>query len=240
MSSWAPKRFWTDAAVLACGEGYEVQLDGRSVKTPLKTRLVVPTEAFAQKIAAEWQAQDELIDPKTMPFTRAANAALDKVTVQRVEVADMLAAYGGTDLLCYRATDPEGLRTRQAAGWDPLLDWASETYGARLQVTAGIVPVDQSPEALARLSAAVHSYAPFALTGLHDLIAISGSLVLGLAVARGRLTAEEGFDLSRIDENWQIEQWGEDEEEAELVSLKRTDYLRAKEIFDLSQRQPDA
>ncbi|WP_424969892.1 ATP12 family chaperone protein [Dinoroseobacter sp. S76] len=240
MSNWAPKRFWTAAEVVACGAGYEVQLDGRSVKTPLKTRLVVPTAAFAEKIAAEWQAQEELIDPKTMPFTRAANAALDKVTVQRAEVADMLAAYGGTDLLCYRATDPEGLRARQAAAWDPLLDWTAETYGARLQVTAGIVPVDQNAADLAKLAEAVHSYEPFALTGLHDLIAISGSLVLGLAVARGRLTPEEGFDLSRIDENWQIEQWGEDEEEAELVSLKRTDYLRAKEIFDLSQRQPDA
>ncbi|MEM1079151.1 MAG: ATP12 family protein [Pseudomonadota bacterium] len=240
MSSWAPKRFWTAAEVVACGAGYEVQLDGRSVKTPLKTRLVVPTEAFAKKIAVEWQAQEDLIDPKSMPFTRAANAALDKVTQQRVEVADMLSAYGGTDLLCYRATDPEGLRARQAEAWDPLLDWAAETFGARLQVTAGIVPVDQNAEDLAKLSAAVHAHDPFALTGLHDLIAISGSLVLGLAVAQGRIAAEEGFDLSRIDENWQIEQWGEDEEEAALVSLKRTDYLRAKEIFDLSQRQPDA
>lgn len=234
MSTWAPKRFWKATEVAERANGYEVRLDGRSVRTPLKTLLVVPTEAFAERIAAEWEAQEKLVDPRTMPFTRAANAALDKVALQRAEVADMLSAYGGTDLLCYRATAPEALVARQAAAWDPMLDWAMQTYGARLQVTSGVVPVDQDPESLARLGQVVHGFDPFQLTGLHDLVAISGSLVLGLAVAAGNLTAELAFDMSRIDETWQIEQWGEDEDEALLVASKRLDYLRAKEIFDLS------
>jgi chaperone required for assembly of F1-ATPase len=238
MSNWAPKRFWKAASIVNSDAGYEVHLDGRSVRTPLKTLLVVPTRAFAERIAAEWEAQEARVDPRTMPFTRAANAALDKVAVQHGEVADMLSAYGGTDLLCYRATEPAGLVARQAAAWDPVLDWAADRFAARLRVTAGIVPVDQDPASLARLSAAVHGYDAFALTGLHDLVAISGSLILGLAVAEGHLSAQAAFDMSRIDECWQIEQWGEDEEEAELVASKRLDYLRAKEIIDLSQRKP--
>lgn len=234
MNTWAPKRFWKATEVAEHANGFEVRLDGRSVRTPLKTLLVVPTKAFAERIAAEWEAQEKLVDPRTMPFTRAANAALDKVALQRAEVADMLSAYGGTDLLCYRATAPEALVARQAAAWDPMLDWAMQTYGARLQVTSGVVPVDQDPESLARLGQVVHGFDPFQLTGLHDLVAISGSLVLGLAVAAGHISAELAFDMSRIDETWQIEQWGEDEDEAILIASKRLDYLRAKEIFDLS------
>jgi chaperone required for assembly of F1-ATPase len=175
-----------------------------------------------------------------MPFTRAANAALDKVLVQHAEVADMLSAYGGTDLLCYRATAPAGLTARQAVAWDPVLDWAAGRFGARLKVASGIMPVDQDPHHLARLSEVVHGFDAFGLTGLHDLVAMSGSLILGLAVAEDHLSAEAAFDMSRIDETWQIEQWGEDEEEAELVAAKRRDFLRAKEILDLSQRKASA
>lgn len=236
MSTWAPKRFWKAAEVAEHVHGYEVRLDGRSVRTPLKTPLVVPSEAFAARIAAEWEAQEELVDPRTMPFTRAANAALDKVALQRAEVADMLSAYGGTDLLCYRATEPDALVARQAASWDPMLDWAQQTHGARLRVTSGIVPVDQDPDSLAKLGEVVHGFDPFQLTGLHDLVAISGSLVLGLAVVADHLSAESAFDMSRIDETWQIEQWGEDEEEADLIASKRRDYVRAQEIFKLSRR----
>lgn len=234
MSGWAAKRFWKETDIVEAGKGFEVRLDGRSVRTPLKTLLVVPSRGFAERIAAEWDAQDETLNPQSMPFTRAANAALDKVTPQHAEVAEMLSAYGGTDLLCYRATGPDTLCARQAESWDPLLHWAAERYGARLRVTAGVLPVDQDPDSLARLSQAVAAFTPFQLTGFHDLVAISGSLVLGLAVAEGRMSAEAGFAASRIDEEWQISQWGEDEEEAERIAVKRADYLRAKEIFDLS------
>lgn len=234
MSGWAAKRFWKETDIVENDAGFEVRLDGRSVRTPLKTLLLTPTRGFADRIAAEWDAQEEAVDPQTMPFTRAANAALDKVALQQTEVAEMLSAYGGTDLLCYRATTPAVLCARQAAAWDPLLDWMAERYGARLAVTSGVLPIAQNADSLKRLSKVVAGYSPFQLTGFHDLVAISGSLVLGLAVVENRLSAEEAFAASRIDETWQIEQWGDDEEEAERVAIKRADYLRAKEIFDLS------
>lgn len=234
MSGWAAKRFWKETDIVQSDAGFEVRLDGRSVRTPLKTLLVVPTRGFADRVAREWDAQENAVDPQTMPFTRAANAALDKVAPQQAEVAEMLSAYGGTDLLCYRATGPEALSARQAAAWDPLLDWTAERFGARLAVTSGVLPIAQDPESLARLAEVVAANSPFQLTGFHDLVAISGSLVLGLAVVEGRISAAQAFEVSRIDETWQIEQWGEDEEEAERVAIKRADYLRAKEIFDLS------
>lgn len=221
MSAWKPKRFWKAATVTPLEGGFTVMLDSRAVKTPAKSPLVVPTEAMARLIAAEWDAQQEVVSPETMPATRAANSAIDKVQVQFKEVAEILAEYGGTDLLCYRAEEPEALVARQAAGWDPLLDWARERYGAPLAITTGVVFVAQPPGSLAALRQALFDQTAFQLAALHDLIAITGSLVLGLAVAEGRLSADEAFNLSRIDEHWQIEQWGEDEEAAALEAAKR-------------------
>jgi len=235
MSGWAKKRFWTQASVAPQDVGFAVLLDGRTVCTPLKTALVLPTQAFARAVADEWAAQTDEIDPLSMPFTRAANAALDKVAPQRAELCDMLASYGGTDLLCYRATGPEGLIQRQAQGWDAHLDWAARRYEAPLQVTHGVLPVEQPQDSLARLRAALDPLSVFELTGLHDLVTISGSLVLALAVSEGILSAEDAFDLSRIDEHWQIDQWGKDEEAAETEAAKRTDFLRAKVVMDLSR-----
>ena len=143
MSSWKAKRFWTAATAEACDGGYTVRLDGRPVKTPAKAAFVVPTLAMAQASAAEWDAQTGVIKPETMPVTRAINSALDKLTQQFDEVVNLLAAYGASDLLCYRATGPEGLIERQAAGWDPLLQWSADTLGAPLVVTSGIVPIAQ-------------------------------------------------------------------------------------------------
>ena len=131
MSEWALKKFWKKAEVVTEANGFTVTLDGRGVRTPAKARLVVPTEALAREIANEWQAQEDRVNPATMPFARMANSALDKVASQHAEVADMLAAYGDSDLLCYRAEAPEGLAERQRAAWDPLLDWAAATLGAR-------------------------------------------------------------------------------------------------------------
>ena len=233
MSDWKPKRFWTAASVAPVEGGFTVLLDGRGVKTPAKAPLVVPSEALARLIAAEWDAQVEKVAPETMPATRAANSALDKVAVQFDQVAEMLAEYGGTDLLCYRAEGPAELVARQAAGWDPLLDWASDRYGAPLVATAGVMFIAQPPGSLAALRHAVFDQTPFQLAALHDLIAITGSLILGLAVAEGRLSPDEAFDLSRIDEHWQIEQWGEDEEAAALEASKRQALHEAARFYGL-------
>lgn len=221
MSGWKAKRFWSAATVEPDGAGWGIRLDGRPVKTPAKAPLIVPTEAMAQAIAAEWDAQQGEVRPETMPLTRAANSAIDKVTPQFDAVAAMLADYGGTDLLCYRAEAPEPLIARQSAAWDPLLDWAAAELGAPLTVCTGILPVAQPSDSLARLTQAVQAHDPFRLTALHDLVAISGSLVIGLAIARGQLDAAAGWEASRIDETWQTEQWGDDDEAAAAAAVKR-------------------
>lgn len=238
MTGWAAKRFWKMAHVVACDGGYTVHLDARPLRTPAKAALIVPTEALAQRIAQEWDAQEGALRPLSMPFTRSANAALDKVVPQQAEVAAMIADYGGTDLLCYRAPSPQELITRQAAGWDPLLDWAAKAFGARLSVGQGVMHVAQPPVALAALSQAVARLDPFALTALHDLVGLSGSLILGLAVTEGRLAAPEAWALSRIDEEWQAELWGRDDEAEALAAHKKSEFLHARQFFELSRR-PD-
>lgn len=233
MSSWKAKRFWTAATAEACDGGYTVRLDGRPVKTPAKAAFVVPTLAMAQASAAEWDAQTGVIKPETMPVTRAINSALDKLTQQFDEVVSLLAAYGASDLLCYRATGPEGLIERQAAGWDPLLQWSADTLGAPLVVTSGIVPIAQPAASLTRLRDQVARFSPFELAAVHDLVAISGSLILAFAVTHGRLSGAEAFDLSRIDETWQAEFWGVDEDAAALEASKRQAVLEAEQFYAL-------
>lgn len=234
MTGWAPKRFWSAAATAPAEGGFAVHLDGRPVKTPAKTPLILPTLALAEAVAAEWQAQEGVVRPETMPMTRMANSALVKVPPAFDAVVDEVARYGGTDLLCYRAEAPAALVRRQAEAWDPLLDWADKALGARLVTTAGVIPVAQPEPALVRLRAAVAAQDAFALVALHDLVAITGSLVLGLAVARGRLTPEAAFDLSRLDEDWQASLWGADSEATATAAAKRTDLVDAARFFALS------
>lgn len=233
MSGWKAKRFWKEATALAADGGWTVRLDNRPVKTPAKAPLVVPTEALARAIAAEWDAQQGEVRPETMPFTRAANSAIDKVATQLPEVVEIVAAYGGTDLLCYRATGPEPLICRQGEGWDPVLDWAAGHLGARLVHTAGVMHIPQDPAALERLTDRVAALTPFQLAAFHDLVALSGSLVLAFAVTEGRLDAEAAWRLSRIDEEWQIEQWGEDEEAAAAAAVRHEAFIQAARFYAL-------
>ena len=236
MSEWKARRFWKDSSVESAEDGFTVHLDGRPVRTPAKRPLILPTEALAQEVAAEWQAQDEEINPLSMPFTRSANAAIDKVAVQKDEVAEMIAAYGDSDLLCYRADSPTELVERQSAAWDPYLDWAESDLSARLVPVAGVVHQPQNPAAVAALRAEVMAQDIYALTALHDLVSLSGSLVLGLAAQRGIAPPETLWTLSRLDEDWQIEQWGEDEEASELAARKQRAFLHAARLYQLSRR----
>ncbi|WP_210529069.1 ATP12 family chaperone protein [Rubellimicrobium arenae] len=239
MSGWAPKRFWTEVAVVPEGESFAVTLDGRPVRTPAKARLLVPTRAFAEEVAREWAAQEGAVDPASMPATRLANAAIDKVAAQRAEVVDMLAAYGASDLLCYRAERPEALVEKQRTGWDPLLAWSAEALGADLCTGSGVMPVAQAEGDLARLREHVDDMDDFALAAFHDLVALSGSLVLALAVVQGRLSADEAWRLSRLDEDYQIEEWGEDEEAAEAAARRRAAFLDAARFHaQLTPRRP--
>lgn len=235
MSEWKAKRFWKAASVAPKAGGFAVELDGRPVKTPAKQALLVPTHAMAEAIALEWDAQQELIKPHTMPVTKTANAAIDKVAVQHAEVADMLAAYGDSDLLCYRADAPEELAARQAAHWDPMLDWAEQELGARLLPRTGVMHIPQAPDAVATLHQRTHALNAFELAAFHDLVAMSGSLVLGFAAALGARPADEVWEISRLDEIWQEEQWGEDEEATAVARIKRDAFVHAKRMFDLAQ-----
>ncbi|WP_420568416.1 ATP12 family chaperone protein [Thalassovita sp.] len=235
MSAWKAKRFWKETKAAEAERGFTVLLDGRSVKTPAKTPLIVPTMAMAEAIAAEWDAQEDEVQPLTMPVMRGANAALDKVTHQFDEVAAMLAEYGATDLLCYRAESPRELIDRQAQSWDPLLDWAAEALGARLGSAQGVMFVSQDAAALEKLHDLVRQMTPFELAAFHDLVGISGSLILGFAAVRDHLPIEQIWDLSRVDETWQAEQWGVDDEAAEQAAMKRKEFLRAKRFYELCQ-----
>lgn len=233
MADWEAKRFWKAALAVPEAGGFTVHLDGRAVRTPAKRPLILPTERLAAAIAAEWDAQEGRIRPETMPYTRAANSAIDKVAPQRDAVIDELAGYGGTDLLCYRAPGPAPLIARQAAAWEPLLEWAHATLGAPLVVTTGVIPVAQPGASLTQLRARVAAHSAFHLAALHDLVAISGSLILALAVAEGRLTPDAAFAASRIDEVWQAEQWGDDDEAAATEALRAEAFHNAGRFFAL-------
>lgn len=220
MSGWARKVFWQAVSVRQGDAGFAVLLDGRPLRTPAKAPLVLPSHALAELVADEWRAQAGDIRPETMPATRSANAAIDKLRGQRGEVAALVAAYGETDLLCYRATTPQALRERQNAAWDPLLGWAGERYGVRWQVIEGVMPAPQPPETLAVLGAQVASFSAFELAAFHDLVAMTGSLVIGLAAAEEARDLDVLWRASRVDEDWQEEQWGIDVEAAQAAALK--------------------
>lgn len=235
MSDWKPKRFWKAATPEACDGGFTVTLDGRPIKTPAKAALIVPTRPLAEAVAQEWDAQTGLVDPRTMPVTRSANAAIDKVRTQRAEVIGLLSEYGGTDLLCYRAPAPDGLVARQRQAWDPLLDWAERDLQVRLAVGEGVMHVPQPDESLVRFQQELDAIDDFGLAAAHDLISLSGSLILALAVMRDHLDAARAWDISRIDEEWQIGQWGADEDAAAAAEVKRAAFLHAERFFHLTR-----
>ncbi len=231
MSEWAMKRFWKAATFEQTDGGFDVRLDGRSVKTPAKRALILPTESMACQVALEWDAQEETVDPTAMPWTRSANAAIDKVSTQRLEVMGHLASYAETDLLCYRAEGPESLVERQNLAWNPLLDWTAEKYGARLTLASGVMPVSQSQANLERLAATMRGMSAFQLTGFYDLVTLTGSFLLALAATEGKESPEALWAHSRLDELWQIEQWGEDEEATEHAELKKTAFFHAISFY---------
>lgn len=225
------KRFWKTVDVAEADAGFVIRLDGRTVKTPEKRDLLLPTRKAAELVAQEWDATSGELDPTAMPATRWANVSVDKMGGQMAAVVDMLAAYGENDLLCYRATHPQELIARQAELWDAPLQWASQTFKAPLLVTSGVIPVEQPNQSVANLRRAVEALDPFELAAFHDLVQISGSLVLALAVSRQHMVAEQAWEVSRVDENWQIEQWGVDDEAAEAGEKKRQAFLLSEQLL---------
>lgn len=227
------KRLYKSATIETRDGGLVVLLDGRTIMTPRKRELVVPSAALAEALAAEWAAQGERIDPATMPLTRIATTAIDAVADHMTAVADDIVAFAASDLLCYRATGPEPLVTRQAARWDPVLEWARGELGASLVPAAGVMPVEQGDEMLARVGAALEGLDPFRLASLHIMTTLTGSALLALAHARGRLTLEEVWSVAHVDEDWQIEQWGADAEAEARRRHRFTEFAAASRLLDL-------
>ena len=224
------KRSWTHVSV----DGDRViRLDDRPVRTPGRTPLALPTPAAAGAVAAEWAAVADRVDPRAMPLTGLANAAIDRVSPDPALFARGLATYAESDLLCYRADAPEDLVERQAAAWDPLLDWARATYDVDFVVTTGIIHRPQPPATLARLAAAVAALDPFELAALSPIVTISGSLVAALAVAERAADPEAVWLASELDSDWQAEQWGEDDLAIPAHLARRRDFEAGVRLLGL-------
>ncbi|MEQ9555810.1 MAG: ATP12 family protein [Rhodospirillales bacterium] len=215
------------------GEAFQILLDGRKVKSPVARVLAVPSRPLAEAVAAEWDAQSEKILPASMPLTQLAFTAIDRIAPQQAEVAARIARYGETDLLCYRATAPADLVRLQADSWDPLLAWAADDLGAALVVTDGIVPVDQPAAALAALAHAVSTLDAYRLTALAAVVQAAGSLVIGLALVRGRLDAAAAVALSQLDESYQSEKWGADKEALDRLGALQAEIAQAETFLGL-------
>jgi chaperone required for assembly of F1-ATPase len=227
------KRVYKSVETRAVDGGWGVALDGRPLRTPAKRDLRVPSERLAAAIAAEWDAQNPEINPETMPLTRLATTAIDRTAEKRTEIVAEIAAYAGTDLVCYRADHPPALAARQEATWQPLLDWAAGRYDAGLAVTAGVLPLTQSPASLKAYASAVAALDDFRLTALQSATAACGSLVIALALYEGRIDSEAAFVASQLDETFQIEAWGEDTEATHRRALLAADITAAGQFLEL-------
>lgn len=227
------KRFWKDVAVEPEREGWGIRLDGRAVKTPARAALVVPTEALANAIADEWRSVGETIDPRAMPLTGLANAAIDRVAPERQAFARGLARYAEADLACYRAEGPQGLVEAQEKEWDKLLGWARRRFDVDFRTTTGLTHVAQPDATVERLSHAVEALGPFHLAGLSPLVTIGGSLVAALAVLENAITPEQAWGTVSVDERWQLQQWGADAEAEAALEGRRRDFLAGARFLEL-------
>jgi chaperone required for assembly of F1-ATPase len=227
------RRFWKEVAAPATDYGWTIELDGRPVKTPASAPFVVPKAALANAIADEWRAVGETVDPRSMPLTGLANAAIDRVAPDPVAFATELGRYAEADLLCYRAEGPRALVDREEASWDPLLEWGRRRYDVDFAITAGIVHVSQPAATVAGLGHAVESLDPFRLAGLSPLVTIGGSLLAALAVVEKAVAVDAAWDAISIDERWQLEQWGSDAEAEVALENRRRDFLAAASFLKL-------
>lgn len=228
------KRFYKEVTTTKSEEGHLVQLDGRTLRSPAGTVAALPAAALADAVAGEWAAQGDEIDPGAMPIFSLAVTVLDRVQTQREALLDEMAAYGGNDLLCYRAEDDD-LLTRQHRQWTPWLEWAAETFDAPLAIGTGIMPVSQSAASVAALRAAVDEHDDWELGMLHRAVALGGSLVLGLGFVRDKLDAQTLFETAFLDELWQVENWGSDWEAEDRREAVRADLSDAGRFLQLKR-----
>jgi chaperone required for assembly of F1-ATPase len=229
------KRFYERAHVAETdGGGAQILLDGKPVKTPARNALAAPTRALADAVAAEWDAQKDVIDPASMPLTRLANSAIDAVSNAAVPVADEVAEYLGTDLLCYRADAPAGLIDKQSVAWDPVLAWAREQFGARFALAQGVVHVPQPREAIAAVRAAIPGD-PWRLAAVSSITTLTGSALLALALAHDALDARTAWAAAHVDEDWQVSQWGKDDLALERRAFREAEFRAAVTVLKLAK-----
>jgi chaperone required for assembly of F1-ATPase len=227
------RRFYKSASISPTQGGFAILLDGREIKTPARAALIVPGEKLAEAIAGEWNEQGEKIDPRAMPFTGLANAAIDRITPDPQAFARSLASYGESDLTCYRAESPDLLMKRQAVIWDPLLAWARRRYDVNFEIVHGVIHRPQPASTLQRLGEVVAARPSFELAGLSPLITISGSLIIALALADDAIDLDIAWRAASLDEIWQAENWGEDAEAAAMLEARRWDFTAAWRFFRL-------
>lgn len=226
------KRFWKSVEVVEADEGFAIALDDRRVKTPARADLVVPTRALASAIAAEWNECGEDVDPRMMPLTGLANAAIDRIAPEKASHAAGIASYGETDLVCYRAEGPEALVRQQLESWDALLAWARRRFDVDFACQAGVMHVPQPEDTIRKLAHAVTTLDAFELAGLSPLVTIGGSLVAALAVLEEMMPAEAAWEAVSLDERWQLEQWGDDPEARNALDARRRDFLAAARFLE--------
>ena len=227
------KRFWKSVAVEREDGGWTVKLDGNPLRTPARAPLVVPTEALGEAIAQEWRSVAEEIDPRAMPLTGLANAAIDRVAPDRQAFAGGLARYAEADLACYRSDWPPELVSRQAKSWDELLAWGRRRYDVDFSTTSGLIHVPQPQATVERLSHAVAELDAFHLAGLSPLVTTGGSLIAGLAVLEQAISPDAAWQAVSIDDRWQLEQWGSDAEAEAALENRRRDFFAAARFVDL-------
>ena len=227
------KHFWTKVEVRPEEGGWGVWLDGRPVRTPARAALVVPGETLAQAIAEEWRSAPETVDPRTMPLTGLANAAIDRIAPDRQAFASGLAKYAEADLACYRSEWPPELASRQAEAWDALLGWARRRFDVDFATTSGLLHVPQAQATVDRLAHEVASLDALRLAGVSPLVTIGGSLLAALAVLEKALTVDQAWAAVSIDEVWQLEQWGADAEAELALDNRRRDFLAAARFLEL-------
>ena len=227
------KRFWKVAEVAETDGRCAIALDGRRVKTPARADLIVPTRALADAIATEWNDCREEVDPRAMPLTGLANAAIDRVARDKEIFAAGIAQYGESDLTCYRAEGPETLVRWQSESWDALLAWARRRYDVDFVCQTGIMHVPQSEETVRKLAHTVAAFDAFQLAGLSPLVTIGGSLVAALAVLEEMMPAETAWEAVSLDDRWQLEQWGDDPEARAALDARRRDFLAAARFLEL-------
>lgn len=227
------KRFWKRADAVRQDGGWGIALDARTVHTPKRAPLVVESEALAEAIAAEWEAQGEDIAPASMPLTGIANAAIDLANPDPATFAEPIAAYAASDLLCYRDDRDPALQAEQAAAWNPLLTWAEARHGVEFAITQGVLPIDQPPPTIAILRTALLAHDPFRLAALTPLVTIGGSLVAGLALAEEAFAADQLWDAVSLDERYQERRWGADSEAQKARARREADWHHAARFLRL-------